>query len=197
MTGHLRLFAGDTPALPYDHFEFTLKNGRCLRLSDPRKFGTVVWCPGDPLQHPLLAGLGPEPLDGAFTGSYLHAITRKRRVAIKVLLMNNHVVVGVGNIYANEACFRMGLDPARAAQELSRKQCDQLVAIVQEVLREAISLGGTTLRDYVDSHGEPGYFRLKLAVYGQQGNPCPTCGVPIAKKTLGGRSTYWCPRCQP
>ena len=196
MTGHLRLFAAKVPAAKYDHFELQLDDNRTLRLSDPRKFGTVIWTNADPLLHPLLAGLGPEPLGGAFTGDYLHQQTRRRGSAIKVVLMDNRVVVGVGNIYANEACFRLRINPATPARELTRTQCDQAAAVVQQVLREAIALGGTTLRDYVDSNGAPGYFRLKLKVYSREGKPCPACGTAISRGSLGGRSTYWCANCQ-
>lgn len=196
MTGHLRLFATEMPAAKYDHFQLVLDDGRTLRLSDPRKFGTVVWTAGEPLQHPLLADLGPEPLTDAFTGNYLFSKLRNRQSAVKLALMDNRVVVGVGNIYANEVCFRAGLNPATPGRQLSREQCEHLVVCVQEVLREAIAMGGTTLRDYVDSNGKPGYFRLMLAVYGREGEPCPTCSAPVERTSLGGRSTYWCPTCQ-
>jgi formamidopyrimidine-DNA glycosylase len=196
MSGHLRLYTGGTPATAYDHVELSLDNGRLLRLADPRKFGTVVWTTVNPLQHPLLVDLGPEPLVGDFTGDYLFAATRNRRIALKLLLMNNQVVVGVGNIYANESCFRARISPFIPAQQLSLTDCKHLVAMVQKVLREAIALGGTTLGDYVDSHGEPGYFSLKLAVYGREGKPCPVCGTAIIREPQGGRSTYWCSVCQ-
>ncbi len=196
MTGYLRLFAANTLAAKYDHFEVQLADGRLLRLSDPRKFGTVVWTTTDPASHPLLAGLGPEPLGGDFTGVYLHRAIRARKTALKVVLMDNKVVVGVGNIYANETCFRARLNPARPANQLTQAECDLLATCVKEVLHEAIAMGGTTLRDYVDSNGEPGYFRLQLAVYGRDGASCLTCGTTIQRITQGGRSTFWCPVCQ-
>jgi formamidopyrimidine-DNA glycosylase len=196
MTGHLRLFTPDRPHAQYDHFELQLDSGRILRLSDPRKFGTVLWTTDDPLVHPLLAGQGPEPLSTDFSGDNLYRRTRQRKTALKVLLMDNRVVVGVGNIYANESCFRAGLAPDTPAGLLTQQQCAGVVEIIKQVLLEAIALGGTTLRDYVDSNGEPGYFRLQLAVYGRQGKPCPACGTEIKRVKLGGRSTYWCPDCQ-
>jgi formamidopyrimidine-DNA glycosylase len=196
MTGHLRLFAPDVPAAKFDHFELTLSDGRIMRLSDPRKFGTIVWTETDPLRHPLLSGSGPEPLEDAFNGACLYQQTRRRGAAIKLVLMDNRVVVGVGNIYANETCFRLRLNPATPARELSQAQCDHVATTVREVLQEAIAMGGTTLRDYVDSEGKPGYFRLVLAVYGREGKPCLTCGNTIKRSVLSGRSTFWCPVCQ-
>jgi formamidopyrimidine-DNA glycosylase len=196
MSGHLRLVAAGTPAGKYDHVELVLDNGRLLRLSDPRKFGTVLWVSGDPFRHPLLANLGPEPLTGEFSATYLHECSRGRKVAVKPFLMDNRIVVGVGNIYANEALFRAGIDPATPAGKLTRQQCARLTAAVHEVLTEAIALGGTTLRDYLDSEGKPGYFRLNLRVYGRSGELCGQCASAIQLSRLGGRSTYWCPVCQ-
>lgn len=196
MTGHLRMFTASAPAAKYDHFELQLADGRLLRLSDPRKFGTVIWTDADPTTHPLLAGLGPEPLGDDFSGDYLHLAIRARKTALKVVLMDNKVVVGVGNIYANETCFRARLDPARPANHLTQADCNLVATCVREVLHEAIALGGTTLRDYVDSNGEPGYFRLQLEVYGRAGATCLTCGTTIQRIALGGRSTFWCPVCQ-
>lgn len=196
MSGHLRLAAAKTPAGKYDHVELVLDNGRLLRLNDPRKFGTVVWVTGDPLQHPLLANLGPEPLTGDFSAAYLNERSRGRTVAVKPFLMDNRIVAGIGNIYANEALFRAGINPATPAGRLTRQQCTLLAAAVQEVLTEAIALGGTTLRDYLDGEGKPGYFRLNLRVYGRSGESCGHCAAAIQLSRLGGRSTYWCPVCQ-
>jgi formamidopyrimidine-DNA glycosylase len=196
MTGHLRLVPSGTPPGKYDHFELGYDHGPLLRLTDPRKFATVLWVSADPLAHPLLAGLGPEPLTAAFSAAYLLARSRQRTIAVKSLLMDSKVVVGVGNIYANEALFRAGVLPVTPAGKLTRRQCADLVAAVREVLAEAIELGGTTLEDFFNEVGKPGYFRLQLRVYGRAGEPCSQCGSPVQFGRLGGRSTYYCPVCQ-
>ncbi len=196
MTGHLRVVPTDTPAGRHDHVDLALDNGLLLRLTDPRKFGTLVWTAGEPLQHPLLASLGPEPLEGGFDGAYLRAASSGRRVAIKPFLMDSRVVVGVGNIYASEALFRAGIDPARPAGALSDRECTTLVEAVRSVLEEAITEGGTTLNEFLVGEERPGYFRLRLAVYGRAGEACPRCGAVILSNRLGGRSTCWCPVCQ-
>ena len=151
---------------------------------------------GDPLEHPLLARLAPEPLSAPFDADYLYRATRKRSVAIKQLLMNSHVVVGVGNIYANEALFRAGISPRRAARRLTRAEASALVAAIKRVLAEAIEIGGTTLRDYVNAEGTPGYFAQKLFVYERAKQACRVCKSPIKQRVQGQRSTYWCPSCQ-
>lgn len=196
MSGSLYLVPRNTPAGKHDHFDLVLDSGLALRLTDPRRFGAVLWTTNDPLQHELLAGLGPEPLGAEFDGAYLHDKSRGRKTAIKLLLMDSKVVVGVGNIYANEALFRAGIHPARAAGRLSRERCNRLAATVREVLREAIKQGGTTLRDFVGGDGKPGYFAQKLRVYDRAGEPCINCGSPIKLMRQGHRSTYYCPRCQ-
>lgn len=197
MTGHLHLAAPGTPPGKHDHFELTLDNNSLLRLHDPRKFGIVLRLTGDPHLHPLLSGLGPEPLEDDFSAAYLDKISRNRRVAVKQLLMNSRLVVGVGNIYANEALFRAGIAPSRAAGKLTASDCERLVASVRTVLEEAIVLGGTTLQDYFNSEGKPGYFRLELKVYGREGKNCLDCGALLHQSRLGGRATCWCPGCQP
>lgn len=197
MTGHLRLAAADTPPGKHDHFELILDDGSLLRLNDPRKFGTVLWLDGDPYRHSLLAGLGPEPLEEEFSPAYLQQICRNRRLTVKQLLMNSRLVVGVGNIYANEALFRAGIAPSRPACSLVTGDCDRLTAAVKAVLAEAILLGGTTLQDYLNSAGKPGYFRLELKVYGREGQLCMVCSTPLRQSRLGGRATCWCPSCQP
>jgi formamidopyrimidine-DNA glycosylase len=196
MTGHLRLVPAETPAGRHDHVELLLDNRQLLRLTDPRKFGTVLWTATDPLQHPLLATLGPEPLGAGFGGAYLYAKSRGRRVAVKPFLMDSRVVVGVGNIYASEALFRAGVDPATTAGLLSEATCAGLAEAVRSVLEEAIAQGGTTLNEFLVGEERPGYFRLKLAVYGRAGEPCTACGAAIISSRLGGRSTCWCPVCQ-
>jgi formamidopyrimidine-DNA glycosylase len=196
MTGHLRLLPQGTAAGRHDRLDILLDNRTLLRLVDPRKFGTVLWTTAEPLGHPLLAALGPEPLTDSFDGGYLYTVSRRRSVAVKSLLMDSRVVAGVGNIYANEALFRAGILPATPSGQLTRPGCEKLAAKVKEVLAAAIEQGGTTLQEFVVNEERPGYFRLSLAVYGRAGEPCPCCGTPILLGRTGGRSTYWCPCCQ-
>jgi len=196
MSGSLRVLPTDAPWLKHDHYEVRLDKGGCLRFNDPRRFGSLHWVTGDPLEHPLLAGLGPEPLDRGFGGAYLAGRARGRKVAIKQFLMDQRVVVGVGNIYASEALFRAGIHPRRAAGKVSAERFERLADGVRTVLGEAIRQGGTTLRDYVSADGTPGYFRQKLFVYERDGQPCRRCRTPIRKLAQGQRSTYFCPACQ-
>jgi formamidopyrimidine-DNA glycosylase len=156
----------------------------------------MLWVEGMPERHPLLAALGPEPLEAGFDADHLWRATRSRKVAIKLALMDNHVVVGVGNIYANEALFRAGIRPTIAARRLARRRIERLVEEVRATLTEAIAKGGSTLRDYVDSTGKPGYFQHACFVYGREGAPCKLCGTPIRTVRLGGRATSYCPKCQ-
>ena len=196
MSGNLRAVPAATPRVRHDHFDLVLDSGLALRFNDPRRFGSLLYTPGEPHEHPLLAGLGPEPFSKAFDAEYLHRITRGRRVAIKQLLMNSRLVVGVGNIYASEALFRARLRPGRAARSLSRRDAARLVRAIRTVLRQAIGAGGTTLRDYLSADGAPGYFRQRLYVYERRGKPCRRCGSPVRAVTQGQRSTYYCPSCQ-
>jgi len=196
MSGSLRILPAKTPAEKHDHFDLVLDGGQLMRLRDPRRFGAVLWHEGDVMQHPLLAALGPEPLEKNFDAAYLYLATRKRSAAIKLVLMDNHVVVGVGNIYANEALFRAGIRPQLAANKLSRERCAKLVRSIQEILRAAIKLGGSTLRDFVNSSGEPGYFQQHYFVYGRSGEPCRQCGATIKQIKQGQRSSFYCPHCQ-
>ena len=196
MSGHLHLSAADSPPGKHDHFELELAGRTLLRLNDPRKFGAVLWLEGDPYSHPLLAGLGPEPLEEAFSAEYLYRISRKRTVAVKLLIMNSRLLVGVGNIYANEALFHAGIAPQRPAGALTLAECGRLVTAVKAVLTEAIERGGTSLRDYVDVEGNPGYFGLNVRVYGRGGESCSVCAAPLQQSRLGGRATCWCPVCQ-
>jgi formamidopyrimidine-DNA glycosylase len=196
MSGSLRIVSPDVPPRPHDHWDLVIDSGKVLRFHDPRRFGSLHWTLGDPLEHPLLAKLGPEPLSGDFDGEYLYRATRKRTVAIKQLIMNSHVVVGVGNIYANEALFRAGIAPRRAAGRLTRAQAQALVHAIKSVLKEAIQIGGTTLRDYVSATGTPGYFKQKLFVYERAKQPCRVCKTPIKQVAQGQRSSYWCATCQ-
>ncbi len=196
MSGSLRITPMDSPAQKHDHVDILFSHGVCLRYHDPRRFGCLLWAEGDPQFHPLLAELGPEPFDPGFTGDYLREAARGKTSPVKTLLMDNHLVVGVGNIYANEALFRAGIDPRRAAGRIGAERYGRLAGLVQEVLRQAITQGGTTLRDFVNASGKPGYFQQTLAVYGREGLPCRLCGEPIRCLRLGQRSTFYCPRCQ-
>lgn len=196
MSGSLRVLPAGTPPLAHDHYDLVLDSGRCLRFNDPRRFGCLLWVTGDPGRHRLLAGLGPEPLEEGFDAAYLANRARGRRVAIKQLLMDQRVVVGVGNIYASESLFRAGVNPRRAAGRVSRERLERLVVAVRAVLGEAIGHGGTTLRDYVSADGSPGYFRRELFVYERAGEPCRRCGTAIRHVVQGQRSTYFCPSCQ-
>jgi formamidopyrimidine-DNA glycosylase len=196
MSGSLRLAPRGEPLRRHDHLRFTLVGSRELRFHDPRRFGLCVWLTGDPLLDARLARLGPEPLGDEFDGDSLRAALRGRKAAVKVLLMDPAVVVGVGNIYASEALFRAGIRPARAGGSLRTAETERLVAAVREVLLAALRAGGTTLRDYVDGGGEAGAFRVRLRVYGRAGEACTVCAAPIRCRVLGQRSTFWCPTCQ-
>ncbi len=196
MSGSLRILDAGTPALPHDHVDLLLDSGRLLRFNDPRRFGCLQWVTGDARLHPLLASLGPEPLGVDFDGEYLWRRARGRRVAIKLFIMNAQVVVGVGNIYASEALFRAGIRPGTPASRVSRVRMERLVAAIRGVLEEAIRVGGTTLRDYVNPDGMPGYFRQRLFVYERGGEPCRRCRTPVRHIVQGQRSTYYCPNCQ-
>ena len=196
MSGSLRILPADTAPETHDHFDLLLANGLLMRLRDPRRFGAVLWHTGDPAQHPLLAKLGVEPLLDEFDTNYLYHATRKRSAALKLVIMDSHVVVGVGNIYANEALFRAGIRPQLAAGKLSKPRCARLVQTIRETLREAIKLGGSSLRDFVGSDGNPGYFQQHYWVYGRAGEPCKKCGTPIKQIRQGQRSSFYCPECQ-
>ncbi len=196
MSGSLRVLSGSIAPERHDHVDLVLDDGRCLRLRDPRRFGSLHWIQGDPLKHPLLAPLGPEPLGAAFNGAWLYNRSRGRHLAVKPFLMDSRVVVGVGNIYASESLFLAGIHPARQAGRISQSRYERLVQAVKQVLEEAIAQGGTTLRDFVDSEGNPGYFRRHLRVYGQNDKLCPVCGHSLTHRVIGQRSTYFCPQCQ-
>ena len=196
MSGSLRVLESDVPPRPHDHWDLVLDSGKVLRFHDPRRFGSLHWTTDDPNAHKLLAKLAPEPLSEAFDADHLFRATRKRQVAIKQFIMNSQVVVGVGNIYASEALFRAGISPRRAARRLTRAQAAALTKAIKEVLAEAIHIGGTTLRDYVNADGIPGYFRQKLFVYERAGEACRVCETPVKQFVQGQRSTYWCATCQ-
>jgi formamidopyrimidine-DNA glycosylase len=194
MSGSLRIVAPG-PAGVHDHWEMHTASGRALRFHDPRRFGSLHWT-SDAGAHPLLARLAPEPLSPAFDGGYLFRASRHRKLAVKAFIMNSRLVVGVGNIYASEALFRAGISPRRAAGRLNRAQAVRLSTSIKAVLRAAIKTGGTTLRDYVNADGAPGYFRQKLFVYERRGEPCRVCKTAIKHFVQGQRSSYWCPHCQ-
>jgi len=196
LSGRLWVVGAATPAEKHDHFDLVLENGTVVRLRDPRRFGLVLWHKGDPLSHPLLAAIGPEPFAPEFDGGKLYRATRNRSAAIKLVVMDSHVVAGVGNIYANEALFRAGINPKLSARRLSLARCAVLVAKIRETLTEAIDAGGSSLRDYVGSDGLAGNFQSKFLVYGRAGQPCQRCGTPIREMRQGQRSTFYCPRCQ-
>lgn len=195
MSGSLRIVNTAEAPGRHDHIDIVLDDKNSLRLRDPRRFGALLWAGGAPMLHPLLADLGPEPLEPDFDGGYLHMACQGRKVAIKNLLMNAHVVVGVGNIYANEALYLSGIHPGRPAGRISAARCERLALAVKQVLAEAVSQGGTTLRDFLQSDGRPGYFQQQLKVYGRSGEDCFGCGKAIHEMRLGQRSTF-CPHCQ-
>lgn len=195
MSGALRVVSADTPLRKHDHVDFSVSTGAVLRYHDPRRFGCVLWQPAGEV-HPLLASLGPEPLGDEFSGERLFQLSRNRKSAVKPFLMDQATVVGVGNIYATEALFRAGIDPRRAAGRVSKQRYVALEQSVREVLAESIERGGTTLRDYVDPQGSPGWFALQLSAYEQAGKPCPKCQTLIRKVVLGQRASYFCPHCQ-
>jgi formamidopyrimidine-DNA glycosylase len=195
MSGSLRILDQDTPLRKHDHVDLIFDSGRVLRFHDPRRFGALLLSETPDL-HPLIAGLGMEPLDSEFTGPWLYAMTRGRRAPIKPWLMNAHLLVGIGNIYANESLFRAGIHPAAIAGDLSKPRCARLVASVRATLEQAIEAGGSTLRDFVDGQGRPGYFQQTYFVYGRAEAPCRVCGTPIRAIRQGNRATFLCPNCQ-
>jgi formamidopyrimidine-DNA glycosylase len=197
MSGSLRLRPPQEDFKKHDHIALTLDSGKQLRFHDPRRFGIFLHLPeGDPLEHSLLQGLGPEPLEDEFSVKTLVEAFASRSIAVKVALMDAKVVVGVGNIYASEALFRAGIKPATEARKVTKPRLEKLVKAIRDVLTESIEQGGTTLRDFLNSDGEPGYFAQRLFVYERKGEPCRVCGTAIKHAVMGQRSTYWCPKCQ-
>ncbi|MFM2408709.1 MAG: formamidopyrimidine-DNA glycosylase [Pseudomonadota bacterium] len=196
MSGSLRILPVGTPAALHDHFDLILNNGKLMRLRDPRRFGAVLWHEGDINTHPLLASLGPEPLEENFHARYLHQALRGRTIAIKQAIMDNHLVVGVGNIYANESLFRSGIKPTLAAGKLSLARCEKLVIEIRATLHASIAKGGSTLRDFVHSDGSSGYFQQEYFVYGRANEACRTCGTKILQIKQGQRSSFYCGVCQ-
>lgn len=195
MSGSLRVLEADVPVRAHDHVDVVLDDGRLLRFNDPRRFGSLLWQPPGET-HALLRGLGPEPLDDAFDGDHLFALSRGRRAPVKAFLMDQAVVVGVGNIYAAEALFEAGIHPLREAGKVGRERYVRLAAAVKRILAHAIERGGTTLRDFISPDGLPGYFEQELLVYGRGGEPCKRCGTTLKEARIGQRASVWCPRCQ-
>ncbi len=195
MSGVLRVLPATTPVQKHDHADLLLEGGRMLRLSDSRRFGSLLWQPRGET-HPLLQGLGPEPLSDGFDGDHLWRVARGRRAPVKAFLMDQTVVVGVGNIYAAEALFQAGIHPLRAAGRISRERFRVLADAVRAILAHAIQRGGTTLRDFLSADGAPGYFEQELSVYGRETEPCRHCATPLRSLRLGGRASCYCPRCQ-
>ena len=196
MSGSLRIVDAAAKPGKHDHFDVGLGSGKRLRYTDPRRFGCLLWHHGDINQHRLIRHLGPEPLTRAFTGQYLQQQGRQRRTPVKSLVMDSRVVVGVGNIYANEALFLAGINPRRAANRIARPRYDRLARCIKQVLTNAIAVGGTTLRDFANSSGEPGYFRQSLTVYGRGAMACKRCQALLKEVRLAQRSTVYCVRCQ-
>jgi formamidopyrimidine-DNA glycosylase len=195
MSGSLRVLPGDTPVRAHDHVDISLDNGRLLRFNDPRRFGSLLWQPAGET-HELLAGLGPEPLEEAFNGDYLFQRSRGRKAPVKTFLMDQGIVVGVGNIYAAESLFMAGINPLREAGNISRARYQRLADAVKQILAYAITRGGTTLRDFINPDGAPGYFEQELLVYGREGEPCRQCGRLLRHATIGQRASVWCGYCQ-
>lgn len=196
MSGNLRVLPAETAFKKHDHLAITLDGGKQLRLHDPRRFGAALWIEGDVMEHPLLKGLGPEPLGDEFTAEHLQKACAGKTAAIKLVIMDAHVVVGVGNIYASEALCMAGINPRQAAGKVSKPRLAKLVKAIREVLTASIEMGGTTLRDFLNESGEPGYFKQTLRVYDREGEPCRTCGTLVKRIVLGQRSTFFCPKCQ-
>lgn len=198
MSGSLRISPANDPPRKHDHVIFSLDSGQELRFHDPRRFGLIDWLPStvDIMTHKLLSHLGPEPLSNGFTADHLRTAANGRKLAIKLLIMNNAVVVGVGNIYACEALFIAGIHPARISAHVSKSRMEKLTTAIKDRLANAIERGGTTLRDFVGGDGKPGYFAQELNVYGRDEQPCKRCQSTIKRKVIGQRSTFYCPRCQ-
>ena len=196
MSGSLRVVPATTPPEKHDHFDLVLRSGQAMRLRDPRRFGAVLWAGKDVMQHKLLMVLGVEPMTAEFSAEHLYQATRGRAAAIKLVLMDSHLVVGVGNIYANEALFAAGINPKTPAQRVSLARLQRLVAAVNDTLARAIQAGGSSLRDFVKADGEPGYFQQEYAVYGRTDEPCLRCARPIKQIRQGQRSSFYCTACQ-
>ena len=196
MSGSLRVVPAETTENKHDHIDLIFSDGNCLRFTDPRKFGALLWTEAPPFQHRLLAQLGPEPLSDQFDAESLYAASRNRKISVKPFIMDQKQVVGVGNIYASEALFAAGIDPRVPAGKISKERYIRLVNEIKRVLQLAIAAGGTTIKDFKQSDGKPGYFKQQLKVYGRAGENCSCCGTAIKSIRLGQRSTFFCSICQ-
>jgi len=196
MSGTLRVLNAGETLQKHDHFEMCFNNGKALRLRDPRRFGSVLWTTEPWETHKLINKLGPEPLSDDFDENRLYTKSRKKTVAIKSFVMNSHIIVGVGNIYASESLFIAGINPNKAAGKVSKKAYSALTQAIKIILGNAIKQGGTTLKDFSSPDGNPGYFAQQLNVYGRKGEPCPKCKKPITQKVINQRATYYCTVCQ-
>lgn len=196
MSGRLCVIDSNHPPLKHDHIDIVLDSGKCLRLNDARRFGACLWQSPNQATLTLFDNLGPEPLTDEFTDSRLFELSRHKTIPVKTFIMSNAVVVGVGNIYANEALFLSGIDPRRAAGKVSKKRYQTLTENIKRVLAKAITQGGTTLKDFTQADGKPGYFSQHLRVYGRVGEPCDSCQTVIKSVVLGQRNTFYCPSCQ-
>ena len=196
MSGRICLLQQDEPPGKHDHFDIHFSDGHVLRLRDPRRFGAVLWLQGDASRHALLRVLGPEPLEKTFSGAWLHKQIRSRSAPIKNVIMDSHLVVGVGNIYASESLFRAGINPRTPANKLSKQRCERLVAEIRATLQDALAAGGSSLRDFFGADGNPGYFQQSYFVYGRTGETCRVCGAAIKTIRQGQRSSFYCANCQ-
>ncbi len=196
MSGSLRIVDKKIKPEKHDHLDILFATGNILRFHDPRRFGSILWTMKDPLQHKLIKHLGPEPLSEDFNGEWLHRRSRKRTQTIKNFIMDSHNVVGVGNIYASESLFLAGINPKRKAGNVSLERYERLTKAIKKILNQSIKQGGTTLRDFVNGDGKPGYFQQQLNVYGKTGQPCKQCKSTIKEIKLGQRSSFYCPFCQ-
>ncbi|MBM3351471.1 MAG: bifunctional DNA-formamidopyrimidine glycosylase/DNA-(apurinic or apyrimidinic site) lyase [Betaproteobacteria bacterium] len=196
MSGRISLLEHNEPPQKHDHLDLVFASGQVLRLRDPRRFGAALWAGEQPEQHPLLKALGPEPLGEDFSGDYLYQQTRHRKAAIKMVIMDHHLVVGVGNIYASESLFRAGIHPETSAQALAIADCERLAVAIKNTLQLALEAGGSSLRDFFGADGNPGYFQQQYFVYGRTWQPCRACGATIRAIKQGQRSTFYCAHCQ-
>jgi formamidopyrimidine-DNA glycosylase len=196
MSGRIQLLDCNYPPEKHDHFDLEFNDGQVLRLRDPRRFGAVLWIDNKENNHALLNNLGPEPLEDGFNAKYLHKALSNKTLAIKSAIMDGHVVVGVGNIYASESLFRARIHPETPANTITVKRCEKLVTEIKNTLHDALAAGGSSLRDFFGTDGNPGYFQQKYFVYGRTGEPCKVCAKPIKCIRLGQRSTFFCEHCQ-
>ncbi|MDP2247753.1 MAG: bifunctional DNA-formamidopyrimidine glycosylase/DNA-(apurinic or apyrimidinic site) lyase [Nitrosomonadales bacterium] len=196
MSGRICLLEKDEAPAKHDHFDLHFMDGHVMRLRDPRRFGAVLWAGQEPAKHVLLSVLGPEPLDAGFHGAWLYQQLRNKTAPIKNAIMDSHLVVGVGNIYASESLFRAGIHPSTAANKVSKARCERLVEEIKATLNDALLAGGSSLRDFFGADGNPGYFQQEYFVYGRTNQPCKICAAPIKTVRLGQRSTFFCQSCQ-